>query len=230
MTTVLEELDQLGDDAVLRVEAWTDPLLARLGHSPLSFYVETFWLPVLGPSTVLLLRFFARGLEEAPGGYACDLAEAARALGLGDRRGRNTPFARTVARAVDFDTARLESRRLLVRRHLPPLARRHVARLPEALRAEHERALRRAAAERRPAPHDEQLRRRGRQLALSLLQLGEEPDAVIGHLRRWRFAADLAEACLEWATTQRTLGGRIAEAGGASARPAPGDGPAQAVL
>lgn len=207
MTTVLEDLDLLGNDVVLQVEEWTDPLLERLGHDSLSAYVERFWLPVLGPSTLLLVRHLARGLQDAPAGFACDLAETAQSLGLGDRRGRNAPFSRTLARAVDFDAARFARGRLLVRRYLPPLARRHVSRLPPTLRAEHERALR-AATRRSSCEHDEPLQRRGRQLALSLLQLGEEPDAVMGHLRQWRFPVDLADSCLAWATTQRALQGR----------------------
>jgi len=34
----------------LRVEAWTDPVVDRVGHDPRSTYVERFWLGVLGPS------------------------------------------------------------------------------------------------------------------------------------------------------------------------------------
>lgn len=206
-TTVLADLEALGAAAVLIIEAWDDPLVERLGYDPRSAYAERFWLPVLGPSTMFLLRHLARGLEEAPGGFACELAATARALGLGDRQGRNSPFFRTVARAVDFDAARLCGDRLVIRRRLAPLPRRHVARLPETLQREHERFLRREAA-RAGAPVDELLRRRGRQLALSLLQLGEEPSAVFEHLTRWRFPADLAQSCLEWAGTQRELQGR----------------------
>ena len=203
-TDVLGELEQLGIGGVLIVAPWDDPLVDRLGYDPRSSYTEHFWLPILGPSTVFLLRHLVRGLDDSPTGYRLDLAATARSLGLGERHARNSPFFRTVARAVDFDAARLVGERLAVRRRLAPLARRHVARLPAALQAEHERFLRRRTAQ-AASGQDEQLRRRGRQLALSLLQLGENPAAVALHLQRWRFPADLAETCLEWAAAQQAL-------------------------
>jgi hypothetical protein len=227
---VLEEFEQLETRGVLVVEPWGDPLLDRLGYDPRAPYVERFWLPVLGPSTVFLLRHLARELDEAPAGFACDLRATARALGLGERHGRNAPFVRTIARAVDFDAARFSDGRLIVRRRLAPLARRHVARLPESLQAEHERFLRREAARPRLPEHDEHLRRRGRQLALSLLQLGEDPASVIGHLRRWRFPADLAETCLEWASEQRVLERRRVDAEPASGRRGDGNATAPVAL
>lgn len=39
-------------DRVLRIQPWPDPLLDDQGHDPRSAYVERFWLPVLGPSTM----------------------------------------------------------------------------------------------------------------------------------------------------------------------------------
>jgi hypothetical protein len=36
----------------LRVEPWPDPVIDEVGHDPRSSYVETFWLPVLGPTTI----------------------------------------------------------------------------------------------------------------------------------------------------------------------------------
>ena len=37
----------------IRVEPWPDPVIDELGHDPRSAYVETFWLPVLGPTTTI---------------------------------------------------------------------------------------------------------------------------------------------------------------------------------
>lgn len=136
---VLDLVERLGETGSLEVEGWPDPVIDRLGHDPRSAYVERFWLPILGPSTIFLLRHLADGLERSPEGWRMGLAETARALGLGERRGRNAPFARTLARIVDFEMARLTGDRLAVRRFLPPLARRHVARLPESLREAYER-------------------------------------------------------------------------------------------
>ena len=40
----------------LHVTAWTDPVIDELGHDPRSQYTEWFWLAVIGPSSVWLLR------------------------------------------------------------------------------------------------------------------------------------------------------------------------------
>ena len=53
----------------LRVTPWGDPIIDRLGHDPRSLYVEKFWLGVLGPTTILLLRHCAQSLEESPEGF-----------------------------------------------------------------------------------------------------------------------------------------------------------------
>jgi len=133
----------------LRIEAWIDPVIDELGHDPRSAYVETFWLPVLGPSTTWLLRHLSTRLDEAPQGIELDVEETARALGLGERLGPNAPFARTLKRCVDFNMAEWQAPlRLAVRRRLPPLARRHLRRLPESLQVRHQAAT----AVRPPAP------------------------------------------------------------------------------
>src|SRR3974377_617260 len=50
--------------------AWEDRALEVVGFDPRSLYVETFWLPILGPSAILLLRRLADRLEAAPSGFA----------------------------------------------------------------------------------------------------------------------------------------------------------------
>jgi len=154
-----------------------------------------WWQETQVPSTTSLLRHFAARLEASPKGCVIELADTARALGLGERSGRHAPFARTVGRAIDFEMAQLrDASTLAVRRHLPPLARRHLARLPETLRAQHERLAN--------MPEEsgmERLRQRGRQLALSLLQLGEDVDGAERQLMRWRFHPSLARECATWA-------------------------------
>lgn len=41
--------------AAIEVVAWSDPSFELAGHDPRSQYVERFWLPILGPSTVWML-------------------------------------------------------------------------------------------------------------------------------------------------------------------------------
>ena len=54
--------------ALVRITPWPDPVLDALGHDPRSWYAETFWLPTLGPTALLLLRHLADRFEEQPGG------------------------------------------------------------------------------------------------------------------------------------------------------------------
>ncbi len=125
----------------LRIEPLRDPVVDGIGYDPRSAYVETFWLPVLGPSTTWMLRRFASHLAVAPGGVDLPVDDLARCLGIGERTGPNAPFARTVKRCVDFQMAEWREEALAVRLRLPPLAQRHLRRLPESLQREHERAL-----------------------------------------------------------------------------------------
>jgi hypothetical protein len=41
----------------LCVEPWHDPVIDEVGHDPRSTYVETFWLPVLGPTTIIHVQY-----------------------------------------------------------------------------------------------------------------------------------------------------------------------------
>ncbi len=129
----------------LVVRPWWDTGLALRGHDPRSAYVERFWLGVVGPSTVLLLRRFARGLEEQPAGFRVSVTDTARALGLGTGTGRNGALHRTIDRACTFGLARrVSEQELHVRTHLPQLNARQLARLPAVVRRSHERWVERS--------------------------------------------------------------------------------------
>ena len=184
----------------LRVEPWVDSVIDEVGHDPRSAYVETFWLPVLGPSTTWLLRHLTTRLEESPEGIELDVEETARALGLGERLGPNAPFARTIKRCVDFSMAEWRGpMHLAARRRLPPLTRRHLRRLPESLQTRHE-ALHEAH---HADPGPERLRRHGYKLALSLVDLGEDQRTTEQQLRRWNFHPSLATECAAWAVEEQ---------------------------
>jgi hypothetical protein len=114
-----------------------DPVIDALGHDPRSRYVETYWLPILGPSSVWLLRRTAEWFEASPGGFPLALGPAATALGLGHVVGANSPITRTLARLVLFEMAAIRPESLAVRRLMPPLARRHLRRLPGHLAEQH---------------------------------------------------------------------------------------------
>lgn len=192
----LSTLDQTLPTDQLHVTAWLDPVVDLLGHDPRSAYVERFWLPVLGPTTTLLLRRLAAGLETAPDGFDLPILDTSRALGLGTKGGRNAPFLRAVARSTKFRlTQPAGPGGLAVRRRVPPLTRSQLERLPAPLRDEHDDWQR--AAARSPDVADQQ--RRARRLALSLLELGEPEEAVEHQLHRWQVHPAMAHEALRWA-------------------------------
>ena len=180
----------------LAIRPWPDAVIDNLGLDPRSTYVETFWLGVLGPSTTWLVRKLVTGLEASPAGFDLDLEETAHCLGLGHKGGRHSPFVRALTRCVQFDVAQPQGEGVLaVRRKLPPLNRRQVVRLTPALQAQHE-AWQQGQLQ---IPKVEHLRRRSRQLALSLFELGEDVEATERQLQRWQFHPALAYESSRWA-------------------------------
>ncbi|HUR78296.1 MAG TPA: hypothetical protein VMZ22_10140 [Acidimicrobiales bacterium] len=182
----------------LRVTPWPDPVIDQLGFDPRSTYVEAYWLSTLGPSTTWLLRRLAHGLDSSPEGFELDLPECAREIGLGDKGGRHSPFARSLARLVQFEIARWQPSdgTLEVRRRVPPLNRRQVMHLPETLRVRHDEWQTRQLES--PAP--ELIRKRCRSLAYVLLDTGVEREEAERQLLQWGFHPALSYESATWAT------------------------------
>ncbi len=179
----------------LRVTPWPDPVLDVLGHDPRSWYAETFWLPTLGPTALLLMRHLADRFERTPEGVDLPVADTAAALGLGNREGNSSPLMRSLARLRQFELAQTENdTTIAVRRSLPPVHRRHVRRLPTALQAEHETWM----AGQRAAPV-ELARRRAQRVAIMLLAQGEQMDTVERALHTAGFHPALAHQTVRWA-------------------------------
>jgi hypothetical protein len=126
------------DTTTLIVRPWADPVVEAIGHDPTSDYVELFWLGTLGPTATWLLRRLDAGLRTFPEGYELDLAETAMALGLSFTPGSSGPFTRSLSRLVMFGLAQPLTRGLAVRRKIPPLSQRQLARLPHHLRLLHD--------------------------------------------------------------------------------------------
>jgi hypothetical protein len=193
----------------LAITAWPDDVIDRIGFDPRSAYVEQFWLGVLGPSTTWLLRRLAAAFDDHPDGFELPLGDTARALGLGDRGGRHSPFLRSVNRLVLFELARPTGPdELAVRRRLPPLNRRQLTRLAPDRQAAHEAWQ----AARQPAGEDAQ-RRRGRHLALSLVELGEDREDAERQLLRWRYDPAVAREAAAWAWERHCSALEAAQAG-----------------
>ena len=137
----------LGSDARTSTAAWicdNDPLRVtrrmstlHVGFDPRCDYVETYWLPVLGPSCILVARRLTDWLDGADVALHVPLELLARTVGLGAGTGRGAPVVRTLSRLVDFGIAAVENESYALRIPFPPLSYRQVARLPEYLATQH---------------------------------------------------------------------------------------------
>lgn len=181
----------------IHVRPWADPVIETLGHDPRAPYPERFWLPTLGPTAMLLLRHVAHRFDREPAGFTLRLAETSRCLGLGERQGRSSPLARSLGRLVQFDLAAFEGdgATLAVRRHVPPINRRHVRRLPPALQEEHDAWARARLAE----PPLATARRNARRIALVLMGSGESRPEVEHTLGSAGFDPAVACDAAAWA-------------------------------
>jgi hypothetical protein len=122
----------------LTVVPWVDPVIDKIGYDPRSVYAEQFWLSIIGPSALWLLRRLADGFDTWPDGFDIDLPELAQSLGLSFNGGDKSIFVRTLIRVEQFGLAhRTAQAVLLVRRRLPSLTRRQTERLPHSLRIAH---------------------------------------------------------------------------------------------
>jgi hypothetical protein len=209
--------DQDDVPATLHVVAWPDPVVDELGYDPRSWYVERFWLPVVGPTSTWLLRRLASCFGSHPEGFDVELPELARTLGLGPRTGRNSPLGRAISRCRTFGLVRGHGPgSLAVRRRLPPLPRRHLLNLPDTLKSAHD-DWRTAQASNGDLDH---VRRRARLLALELLEMGEEEDVAEARLVRWRVHPAVAHESARWARELRAAAREAA----VPKTPSPGSG------
>lgn len=193
----LDPVDPVGTAAVsptVVLRPLVDPSLDAVGFDPRSTYVELFWLGILGPSSVWLLRRVALGFDTWPEGFELDVHETADALGLAAGT-RNSAFTRTVQRIVQFGMARPGPDGLEVRRRLPPLSPRHLNRLPVSLREAHRAWV--------TPPEDlHREHERAHAAATGLIAVGDEPELVEQHLRAMGIHPRLAAQAVAWALSR----------------------------
>jgi hypothetical protein len=120
---------------------WLSPLTDPAGHpgahDPRSEYVEVFWTPVLGCSSVMLARRLADALDAYPDGLHMEMAVLASSLGFG--HGPTGLLLKSLSRLVGFGLAAFDVERCDYQLRLgwPSLSRTHLARLPAYLRDAH---------------------------------------------------------------------------------------------
>lgn len=123
---------------IARITPWLDDVVDRRGHDPRSAYVERYWLAVIGPTATWIMRRFADEFDRSPDGFSIDLDHTACTMGLSFNRGGHSPFGKALHRCVMFGVALPTPDGYAVRRRLPTVARRHLARLPVDVRDEHD--------------------------------------------------------------------------------------------
>ncbi len=177
----------------IQISAWIDPVVESLGFDPRSSYVEHFWLPILGPSCIFLLRRLAYLFDLDTATQEVSLREVSFEIGLGSPKGYGNSITRTLNRCIQFDMAKLlPNGTLTVRRSLPPLNQRQLARLPVDLQDLHETLITGSSPSR-----DGALRRRSVQLAVSLLDYQSKEQDAVESLLRWRIDPNIASEALE---------------------------------
>jgi len=115
------------------------PLSRETGFPLKHPYVEHVYAPVVGPTSVLVLRRAGLLFEAFPEGVQLDAEEFAASLGVGHRGGTNSPVARTFTRLDRFSLASWDPEigTLAVPTQVRPVPDRWLRRLPESTRAVH---------------------------------------------------------------------------------------------
>ena len=132
---------QTPSTVIIQPVAHPDPRVHRAGFPLDDPYLERCWLPVLGPTSVLLLRRMPVLWRDDPA-VGVPVDELSTALGLGHGTGRHSPVWRTIDRLARFNFAyRVTDNQIDVYTEVPPLNTRHLAMLPASVGAAHEELL-----------------------------------------------------------------------------------------
>ncbi|MEZ5374515.1 MAG: hypothetical protein R2704_17685 [Microthrixaceae bacterium] len=122
--------------ATLTLRRWASPTAQP--HPVDGDYAERFWLPVIGPSSLWVLRWAARELHRHGGAFDVGADELALRVGLGVGSARQSPLRRSLKRLESFGLAqRLSESVVEFRTSVPTVSMRQLERLPVGLRREH---------------------------------------------------------------------------------------------
>ena len=129
--------------AQLEIHPAPNPVLeVRRAGFPLDHaYLEHCWAPILGPSSVLLLRRTTElWRDEVPA--SVETSQLAAQLGLGKGRGRHSPITKTLERIVRFRFAGWAEPGVLdVYSEVRPVPSRDLRRIPDWCAARHDALL-----------------------------------------------------------------------------------------
>ena len=124
-------LDWLCAHPTFNLSTWDNGSVS--GYPIHDHYVETFWLPIIGPTAMFAARQLDTRLTR--GHTRINLAEFGSGLGVSTGTGRHTAINRTIGRLVDFGKARIspDGERLELLTVWPALPPRSRRRLPPGL-------------------------------------------------------------------------------------------------
>lgn len=125
----------------LSVQMWADPPQPGPGIDLRSRYADHFWVPVIGPTAMYLLRVLARNLGREPGGVSIPVSDLMAELGL-DRPSGRSEIVRALDRLMVHGlVAAGEGGSVVVRLDLPYLSQIEVERLAPHIAVAHRAAL-----------------------------------------------------------------------------------------
>jgi hypothetical protein len=113
------------------VYPWSEPRFEQWGHHVQSDYVERFWLPILGPSSIVLARHIAANFDSTNTAFESDTHTMAGAIGIAPGQ-----LLRVINRLVSFGKATFNpgtTSVLALRTHWEPLGPNSIRRLPAHL-------------------------------------------------------------------------------------------------
>jgi hypothetical protein len=119
-------------DQLVRFEPWTEPHFTQWGFAARSSYAETFWLPVLGPSSLVLACSVTAGFDTQHGAFEITIDDQAAAIGLSPGQLR-----RVIERLISFGLAKRTPAAVVLRTHWPVIERGALHQLPAPLRRLH---------------------------------------------------------------------------------------------
>lgn len=123
---------------MLPVLPWWDSVIDKTGFSPTSAYVETCYLPVLGPTATWLYRRLGSWAALEADVFTVDALDLAKSVGVAESVAKNSPLVRSIGRLAQFGAAEWTGEELAVRTSLPRLPERWVERfLPPSAMAFH---------------------------------------------------------------------------------------------
>ena len=124
-------------DRFVIFEPHIDPRPAD-GFPLLHPYLEQVWLPILGPSAVLVLRNLGRHFGADLNPYEADLDRVAVEVGLGVGDGRHAPIRKVINRLIRYHhAAYINPTRIEIHALTRPVNERGLDKLPAAARHAH---------------------------------------------------------------------------------------------